>query len=124
MTDQIDIIAMWAGYGLAGIIVAACAIFVVLLAYFRFVDRRFSAILFRRGERRLSLASWHSGRLISKHDPQPDWQADDWPIGERPFYLSYRIGAEKRLFLMFGTMSGPRFGRVKGTHPDMDGDAS
>lgn len=114
-----DTIAMWAGYGLAGLAVAALTGFALLLVYAKLIYRRFYIIPFRRTQRVLSLSSWHHSRLVSKKDPQPGWSADDWPIGRRPFFLSYEIG-QRRVFIMLGTMNRqPRHSAVKGEHPDM-----
>ena len=85
----------------------------VLWLYFTFVHGRFSAILFRRGERRISIASWYRAKLMAAED----YTADDWPIGPRPFYLSYRFNGERRLFLMLGIMERHRHAPIKGKHP-------
>ncbi|MDI3491990.1 MAG: hypothetical protein PWP11_3267, partial [Thauera sp.] len=66
--------------------VAVGAIFVAaVIAHDRLIRDRFSWIPFRKGERRLSIASWHSSKLVNRdNDREDDWPADDWPIGERP----------------------------------------
>jgi hypothetical protein len=86
---------------------------VLFVAYATLLHGRFNLILFREGERRLSIASWHNARFA-----RDDFEADDWPIGKRPFYLSYKLNDNRRLFIMCGTISGPRFGRVRGAHPE------
>ncbi|MBF5091961.1 hypothetical protein F1640_18575 [Novosphingobium sp. NBM11] len=104
-------------------VVTVAAISIAVLAaggltfYGYCIEGRFHTILFQRGSRRLSLASWRNFKGIGDNS----YQADDWPIGPRPFYLSYRYSRERRLFLMFGTMSGPRNRVLSGErHPNED----
>lgn len=107
----------WFGLVIAGIIVGMAALLGLLIAYYRLVHRRFGFILFRKGPRRLSIASWNNARLLSRGQETP-WRADDWPVCERPFYASCRIG-NRRLFILAGTIpDSPRFNAVEGVHPD------
>lgn len=106
--------------------IAVCALLAFLLIafaglklYFTLLHGRFELILFRRTQMRLSLASWYGVKVkpIAGHDPDPNlFSFDDWPINERPFYLSYRIG-RCRPFIMIGMLEGPRFNAGKGKHP-------
>lgn len=86
--------------------------------YANFLHGRFSTILFRKGQRRLSIASWHQSRLLMRGgDSQPnEWQADDWPVNERPLYLSFRVG-NRRLFILAGLLSNVRDSVIRGAHP-------
>jgi len=102
----------WIGVGVVLTIAALAIIIGLIWIYAWVIHRRFNAILFRKGQRRLSLASWYNSRLMGN----PNFNADDWPIGERPFYLSYRIGS-KRLFVLAGLMTGPRHAVITGQHP-------
>lgn len=105
----------WIGVVACGALAVCIAGYVVLLAYFRLIYRRFSAILFRKSRRRLSIASWHSSRIM-RQDGENDHYADDWVVNERPLYVSCRIG-DRRLFILAGTLKGPRSSVLKGDHP-------
>lgn len=103
----------WIGVAVVAVAALAAALYALAWMYFRGVHGRIGAILFRKGERRLSLTSWHPSRLLSdKH-----YTADDWPINERPFYLSYQIG-RRRLFVMAGALEPMRSAAVRGKHPE------
>lgn len=108
--------------GVTVVVVAALLVllFVVLRAYFWLIHDRFGAILFRKSQRRLSIASWHQSRLIRKGESEAeqmaDWLADDWVVNERPLYLSYQLG-KRRLFILAGLIDGPRFSSIRGHYP-------
>lgn len=103
------------------VVTLAAALFiawVIAFLYFRLIHSRFNVIFFKRGVRRLSIASWHPSRLTYNGDVRGDteWPADDHVINERPFYLSYRIG-RRRYFVMMGHIGDIRSNVIKGTHP-------
>lgn len=108
------------GFAVVALVVLAAVLFVLAWVYFNLIEGRFGAILFRRSPRRLSLASWHQTRLVQKGESDDelltDWPADDFPIGERPFYLSYQVG-KRRLFIMAGRLGEHRSAVIKGKHP-------
>lgn len=100
--------------GLAGVAVS------LLLIYGLFISGRFGLIFFRKSPRQLSIASWHETKLLKKWDradDMDDWPADDYPIGPRPFYLSYRFRGQKHLFVMVGYHTGHRHIPIRGLHP-------
>ena len=109
-------------YGIGAIVVYGLALgaagYIALFLYFLFIDGRFGAIFCRKGERRLSIAAWHRTRLVGLGNDPEDTRhsADDWVVCERPFYLSYDLG-EKRMFILAGTLKGPRHSILKGEHP-------
>lgn len=113
-----DVVFYWIGIGAVALAMIAVVFVAALFFWSRCIKGRFSAILFRKGERRLSIASWYAGKLLRTdgESRDDDWPADDWPIGERPFYLSFRIG-ECRLFLLAGMLSPRRSSSIKGIHP-------
>lgn len=104
----------WIGAGVVSTIAAITIAAVLFILYARYIHERFHLIFFRKGQRRLSIASWYMSRLISDEH----YHADDFPIGERPFYLSYRIGRERRIFMMLGIVGPARHMAVSGEHPD------
>ena len=55
----------WIGVVVVSTIVFALVIVALIFAYAWFIHRRFSAIFFRKGARRLSIASWYSSKLMS-----------------------------------------------------------
>lgn len=108
----------WIG---VAVVVAAAVAAVCLVAawlYAVLIHRRFGLIFFRKSQRRLSIASWHQSRIIQKSqaDIEVDWPADDWPICERPFYLSYEAG-KRRYFVMAGWLEPMRADSIKGKRP-------
>jgi hypothetical protein len=103
----------WVGLATVIALAVASAGFALLFLYAKLIYRRFQLIPFRRGKRRLSLASWHSSRLTTAIH----YDADDFPIGLRPFYLSYRVG-QTRYFIMLGTHGPSRFSPIQGKHPE------
>lgn len=109
-----------------GAVVSAVAVFVMLAAVLlliwgRLIHDRFHAILFRKTERRMSVASWQGSRVVSRHGPDDGMSGfDDWPVNERPLYLSYRFSKKRRLFFLAGIMTGPRSSVGKGKHPAAD----
>ena len=107
--------------GLAVSVVAAVAVigFGLLWIYVNLLSDRFSATLFRTSPRRLTIAAWHESRAVFKGQASndDDWPADDWPVNKRPLYLSCRIG-QRRLFLLAGVLSGPRYRVIRGEHPE------
>lgn len=93
---------------------------VCLFLWAKLIYQRFHWIPFRKGQRRLSLASWHNTRIMQMGNEDPDpavFTFDDWPIGPRPFYLSYRFG-DRRFFVMLGIMGSVRNTIGKGKHPE------
>ena len=108
-----DTLFWWIGVGATSLIGLAVLAFVAARMFFSLVYRRFHYSLFRKTERNLSVASWLNTRLFGSEG----FAFDDWPIGPRPFFLSYRFNGERRVFVMLGTMSGPRFSAGRGTHP-------
>jgi hypothetical protein len=108
-----DELFWWVGYLVVVIAGLLAILFVLGWAYFQLIHGRFGAIIFRKGDRRLSIASWYNGRLMS----DDHFTADDYPICERPLYLSYRVGGH-RIFFMAGTLGPHRHAVIKGEHPD------
>lgn len=86
--------------------------------YANLIHRRIELKMFRKTERRMSIASWHRTRVTYPNDErgEDDWPADDFPINKRPFYFAYRVGG-KRLFLMACILSDNRRDSIKGKHP-------
>ena len=103
----------WIGLVVTALVVLAALLIGLFCLYFTFCHNRFNVILFRHGERRLSIASWYRAKLMNA----PDFTADDWPIGPRPFYLSYRFNGERRVFIMLGVLECHRHAPIKGEHP-------
>ena len=101
---------------LIGLAVIAAAMFYLFV---KLVYKRFHWIPCRKTERNLSLTSWHNSRLkgFGKADDDDSFNFDDWPIRQRPFYLSYTFG-KCRAFIMLGVMDGPRFNAGSGKHPE------
>lgn len=108
----------WIGVVVVALLVLGALGYALLWFYFNLLHERFGAIFFRKSERRLSIASWHAAKLVRKDQPDrdDDWRADDWPINERPFYLSYRVG-ERRYFVMAGWLGPHRNSPITGKHP-------
>lgn len=109
-----DAIFMWIGVVFVGALALIGGIMLVGFLYYALIHKRFNFILFRKGERRISIASWYKymwqGEMRAK--------ADDWPVCERPFYASYRIG-KRRLFILSGSIpDAPRSSVIEGTHPN------
>lgn len=104
----------WIGVGVVGCLCAGAAIVALFWLYARFLHGRFGTIFFRRTERRISIASWYSSRLMSDEH----YCADDWPIAQRPFYLSYELPSQRRLFVLVGILSPRRDMPIRGQHPD------
>lgn len=109
-----DVAFYWIGVGVVSTLAVAIVAFVLFFLYARFLHERFSWILFRKGERRLSLTAWYNSRLMSDEH----FHADDFPIGKRPFYLSYEFARDRRVFVLFGTVGARRSMAVSGTHPE------
>lgn len=103
----------WVGVFTIGVLCTVGGAAALFSGYAFLIHDRFNCIFFRAGERRLSIASWYSAKLMNDEL----WKADDFPIGRRPFYLSYRIG-EQRLFLMLGIHEGCRHMPIQGKHPE------
>lgn len=108
----------WIGVVLVGVVVFAALLIGLVWLYSVFIHGRFELKLFRKTQRRMSIASWHRTKASFRGDGSgdADWHADDFPINERPFYVSYRFGG-KRLFLMACVLSDSRWNSIKGTHP-------
>lgn len=112
---MVDASFYWIGVGVT-LTLAVAAIGAALIVLYAWLIRdRFGAILFRKSQRRLSLASWYNAKLLS----DVEWMADDMPIGERPLYLSYRVG-ERRLFILIGTLGRYRHAPIRGRHPEAE----
>lgn len=108
-----DVAFYWLGVGVA--LTVAVAVTVVALGYLYaiLIHDRFGLIFFRKTQRRLSIASWYNAKLMNDEH----FHADDWPVNERPFYLSYEIG-ERRLFVMAGILEPRRNMPISGKHPE------
>ena len=114
-----DTIIWWTGAVAIGAAVLGLSAIALVFLWANLIHDRFSAIFFRKTQRRISLASWHRTRLLMKGGGEPpadEWPADDHVIGPHPFYLSYRIG-KRRLFIMAGTLGEWRNSSIRGTHP-------
>lgn len=108
----------WIGVAVSALAILAIVGVALLLFWGRLIHGRFHAILFRKGQRRLSVAAWHGSRLVSKQADDGLYDFDDWPVNERPLYLSYRLGQKRRLFFLAGMMTGRRSSVGKGRHPE------
>lgn len=99
----------WIGVGVVVTLGAIAILFVAVFLYASLLHGRFSLIFFRKGERRISIASWYNAKLMNNEH----FNADDFPIAPRPFYLSYRYG-NRRIFIMAGILEPHRhsFDRV------------
>lgn len=108
----------WIGIVVVGLFVLASVLFVIGWLYANLLHGRFHLILFKRGVRRLSLASWHQTKVMAKGKERSDddWPADDFPINERPFFLSYNIHG-RQFFIMLGWLGPWRNVSIKGKHP-------
>lgn len=109
-----DAVFYWIGIVVVGLAATVAILGALLWLYLTIFHGRFEAILFRKGERRISIASWYNAKLMNDEY----WCADDWPVCERPFHLSYRLG-ERRLFLLLGTLGPHRHSVIKGMHPEV-----
>lgn len=114
MTD----IYHWIGVGVVFTLAAIAVIAALFSLYLNLIHGRFGLIFFARRPRRLSIASWHHGRISRKDEASgnDDWPADDFPINERPFLLTYRVG-KRSYFVMAGHLAPYRNRPIKGTHP-------
>lgn len=113
-----DTALWWTGAVVVALASIAAIGFALLWLWANLIHDRFSAIFFREGKRRISLASWHQSKISMRGEGPSldDWPADDHVIGPRPFYLSYKIG-KRRLFIMAGTLGLYRHSSIKGRHP-------
>lgn len=109
MTD----IFYWIGVVTVALLGFAATAVALIAAYVFLIHDRFNVIFFRKGQRRLSIASWHSSKLVD----QDTFEVDDFLINERPLYVSYRFG-RRRAFVMFGLLSDPRYRALWGKHPE------
>lgn len=107
-----------------GLVVTSLVGLAVILAlafylWAKLIYQRFHWIPCRKTERRMSVASWHNTRLVGLGEDPADrrFEFDDWPIRQRPFYLSYTFG-KARAFIMIGVMEDPRWNAGKGKHPE------
>lgn len=109
----------WIGLSVSSLVGAAVIMFAAFYLFAKLIYKRFHWIPFRKTERRMSIASWHNTRLVGLgQDPADErFEFDDWPIRERPFYLSYTFG-KARAFIMLGVMEDPRWNAGKGKHPE------
>ena len=109
------------GQIVVALVVLALIAVTCLLIWGRLIHERFHWVPFRKGARRLSVASWHNSRIVVKKSQAVDdglFSFDDWPVNERPFYLSYQFGRkQRRVFVLFGIMEPPRRSVGKGKHP-------
>lgn len=110
MTDQAF---YWIGVGVVLALAALAVLAFAAFFYANLIHNRFHFILFRKGQRRLSIASWYNARLMS----DDYFTADDFPICARPLYASYRFGSH-RFFILAGTHSGSRHAVIRGEHPE------
>lgn len=94
---------------------------ILALAFYlwaKLIYQRIQWIPFRKTMRRMSIASWHESRLLWRDEPDDGlFDFDDFPINERPFFVSYTIGT-RRYFVMLGYIVGPRSSIGKGKHPE------
>lgn len=103
----------WIGVGVVGAVGAALCVALLFSAYVMFIHGRFEIIFFRKTKRRMSIAAWHNARLMNN----PTFKADDFPIADRPFFLSYSVG-NRRVFLMLGILDARRDSPISGEHPE------
>jgi hypothetical protein len=110
----------WIGVGFTAAFAIVALLAALFLLYAWLIHGRFGLIFFRKSQHRLSIVSWHQARLTYKGDDRGDkeWPADDWPINERPFCLTYRIGT-KRVFILAGMLGEHRSNVISGTHPTL-----
>ena len=108
-----SVVFYWIGVGAVGAITIAAVFVGLVFAYFYLIAGRFQLILFRKTQRRLSLAAWHGAKLMSDEY----FHADDFPITQRPLFASYRIG-KRHLFFMAGLYEDRRHMPISGKHPD------
>ncbi|SFJ49108.1 hypothetical protein SAMN03159338_1546 [Sphingomonas sp. NFR04] len=104
----------WIGVGATAAIATLLVLAALIWLYAVLLHGRFNLIFFRKGDRRLSIASWHNSQMFN----QDAYWADDFPIGPRPFYLSYRVGGERRAFIMLGMIDACRHAPIHGKHPE------
>lgn len=116
--DGVNDAYYWIGVGVVFTIAPATIIFALAFAYARLIHRRFGLIFFQRRPRRLSIASWHQSKIVqlSGAPRDDDWLADDFPVNERPFLLTCRVGG-RRYFVMAGYLGPHRLAPIKGIHP-------
>ena len=93
------------------------ALYILIWIWYTFIDGKFGFILFTKTHRRLSIACWNNSKLMN----DKYFSADDFPIQERPLYLSYEIG-KRRLFFIAGILEAGRDMPIKGIHPEQKGD--
>ncbi|MCW2405051.1 hypothetical protein M2336_001680 [Sphingobium sp. B1D7B] len=111
MSDQFF---WWTGAIVIALLAASAFAYCIIWLYANFIHERIGHILFRKTERRISIASWYNARLMSDEF----YKADDWPICERPLYLSYELPSHRRLFIMIGKLEPRRDAPIQGTHPE------
>lgn len=102
----------WIGVGVVSTLAVAATIIALFMLYAWAIHDRFGLIFFRKTERRLSIASWHRAKLLTDEH----FAADDFPVNERPFCLTYKVG-QRRLFILAGFLSPHRHMPIKGTPP-------
>jgi len=114
MTD----VYYWIGVGVVFTLLTLTAIGALLWLYANLIHRRFGLIFFARRPRRLSIASWYAAKVMPMGGPErdDDWNADDFPINERPFLLTYRVG-DRSYFVMAGHLAPRRHMPIEGKHP-------
>ena len=109
-----DVAFYWLGVGVAATVAVLAVAALLLFLYAKLLHGRFNLIFFRKGQRRLSIASWYNAKLMNDEH----FHADDFVIGERPFYLSYEFSPDRRAFVMLGTIGSSRSMAIKGKHPE------
>jgi len=107
------VVFYWIGVGAVSVITASAVLAGLTVIYAALLHGRFHLIFFRKTDRRLSLASWYNARMMSDEH----FGADDFPIAQRPFLLSYNIG-KRRIFIMAGVMEDRRHSPIEGKHPE------
>jgi hypothetical protein len=107
----------WIGVGVSLTVAATLVLVCLIILYAWLIHGRFSWIPFRKSQRRLSIASWYNARLMN----DTEFMVDDFPIGPRPLYISYKIG-NHRLFILIGRLEQYRHASIHGKHPEHEGD--
>jgi hypothetical protein len=103
----------WIGVGVVTTVSVAAILVALLYAYMYLINGRFQFIIFSKTERRMSLAAWYNAKLMSDEH----YHADDFPISERPLFVSYRVG-KRQLFFMTGFLEERRHMPISGKHPE------
>lgn len=115
-----NVLFYWIGVVATMIAVVGTAGLAALWIWANLIHRRFGLIFFATRPRRLSIAQWHSSRILpaSRADEERDhWRADDFPVNQRPLLVTYRAG-KRSYFVMAGYLAPRRHMPIEGRHPD------